>query len=89
MSQFLSSKNGCEQFKAVRLVSNGICCSFFISGAPPSPPEADPLAGEPTSANVMVLDELTGELVMPEGEDDNFGDFSFSIGPISSRQHNS
>ena len=43
-------------------------CLFTISGAPPRPPEAGPLEGEPSLANVLMVDELTGELIMPEGK---------------------
>ncbi|XP_015763016.1 PREDICTED: serine/arginine repetitive matrix protein 1-like [Acropora digitifera] len=44
--------------------------------APPSPPLAEPVVDEPSLADVLMIDEVTGQLIMPGERDSDLADIS-------------
>ncbi|XP_074613858.1 uncharacterized protein LOC141873721 [Acropora palmata] len=44
--------------------------------APPSPPLAEPVVDEPSLADVLMIDEVTGQLIMPGERDSDLTDIS-------------
>ena len=75
--------SSCSERKAEPLsTSDRVCWSFSNSEVPPSIPEAEPLDDEPAVDEVLMIDEKTAELILPEGERDNFGQFSKKKGCV-------